>query len=115
MALTDKLRNLDQRVLPGTREPDEDAETYLRRVASSRAISPAQSGDVMAALREHLGVEAGGAAEGEAEDSEGDEAEGDAAEGDEAEDQASEESSSEDDDEKDDDEKDDEKKDDDGS
>lgn len=63
MALTDKLRNLDQRVLPGTREPDEDAETYLRRVASSRAISPAQSGDVMAALREHLGMEAGGAAD----------------------------------------------------
>jgi hypothetical protein len=56
MALTDKLRSLDQRVLPGTREAEEDAETYLRRVAASRAISPAQAGDVMVALREHLGV-----------------------------------------------------------
>ena len=56
MALTDKLRDLDQRLLPGTREQDEDAETYLRRVASSRAISPAQAGDVMAALRVYFGV-----------------------------------------------------------
>ena len=82
MALTDKLRNLDQRVLPGTRGPEEDAETYLRRVAASRAISPAQSGDVMVALREYLGVEAGGAddqAEGD-ESAEGGEDEQDSAE-----------------------------------
>jgi hypothetical protein len=56
MSLTDKLRSLDQRVLPGTREPEEDAETYLRRVAASRAITPAQFADVMTALREHLQV-----------------------------------------------------------
>jgi hypothetical protein len=56
MALTDKLRDLDQRLLPGTREQDEDAETYLRRVASGRAISPAQAGDVMAALRVYFDV-----------------------------------------------------------
>jgi hypothetical protein len=57
MGLTDKLRDLDQKFLPGTREPDEDAEAYLRRVAASRAITPAQAGDVMFALREFLGVE----------------------------------------------------------
>jgi hypothetical protein len=60
MALTDKLRDLDQRLLPGTRNDGEDAETFLRRVAASRAISPAQAGDVMAALRVYFGVEAGG-------------------------------------------------------
>src|SRR4051794_734484 len=59
MALTDRLRNLDQKLLPGTREPDEDAESYLRRVAAGRAISPAQAGDVMAALRQYLGVQEG--------------------------------------------------------
>jgi hypothetical protein len=57
MALTDKLRDLDQKLLPGTREPDEDAETYLRRVAAGRAISPAQAGDVMAALRVYFDVQ----------------------------------------------------------
>lgn len=66
MALTDKLRDLDQRLLPGTRNDGEDAETYLRRVAASRAISPAQAGDVMAALRVYFGVEPGeGAGDGE--------------------------------------------------
>src|SRR3954471_8920875 len=59
MALTDRLRSLDQKLLPGTREPDEDAESYLRRVAAGRAISPAQAGDVMAALRQYLGVQEG--------------------------------------------------------
>ena len=59
MALTDKLRDLDQRLLPGTRNDGEDAETYLRRVAASRAISPAQAGDVMAALRVYFGIEPG--------------------------------------------------------
>lgn len=63
MALTDKLRDLDQRLLPGTRNDGEDAETYLRRVAASRAISPAQAGDVMAALRVYFGVEAGAGSE----------------------------------------------------
>src|SRR4051794_30053177 len=59
MALTDKLRNLDQKLLPGTRGDEEDAESYLRRVAAGRAISPAQAGDVMAALRQYLGVQEG--------------------------------------------------------
>src|SRR3954467_15372510 len=59
MALTDRLRSLDQKILPGTREPDEDAESYLRRVAAGRAISPAQAGDVMAALRQYLGGQEG--------------------------------------------------------
>ena len=57
MALTDRLRDLDQRILPGIRGSDEDAEAYLRRVAASRAITPVQAGDVMTALREYLGVE----------------------------------------------------------
>jgi hypothetical protein len=70
MGLTDKLRDLDQRLLPGTREPEEDAEAYLRRVAASRAITPAQAGDVMAALRAHFGVEQGQASEGEEDQSE---------------------------------------------
>jgi hypothetical protein len=65
MALTDKLRNLDQKLLPGTRGDEEDAESYLRRVAASRAITPAQAGDVMAALRQYFGVEEGESAEGE--------------------------------------------------
>jgi hypothetical protein len=59
MALTDKLRDLDQRLLPGTRNDGEDAETFLRRVAASRAISPAQAGDVMAALRVYFDVQPG--------------------------------------------------------
>ncbi len=57
MALRDKLHALDHNFFPGTRDDGEDAETFLRRVAASRAISPAQAGDVMAALREYLGVE----------------------------------------------------------
>ncbi|MDQ1672177.1 MAG: hypothetical protein QOC98_739 [Frankiaceae bacterium] len=57
MALRDKLHALDHNFFPGTRDAEEDAETYLRRVAASRVISPAQAGDVMAALREYLGVE----------------------------------------------------------
>src|SRR3954454_20537736 len=57
MALTDKLRDLDQRLLPVTRDDGEDAETYLRRGAASRAISPAQAGDVMAALRVYFDVQ----------------------------------------------------------
>src|SRR4051794_33668487 len=65
MALTDRLRSLDQKFLPGTREDDEDAESYLRRVAAGRAISPAQAGDVMAALRQYFGVEEGQAADGD--------------------------------------------------
>jgi hypothetical protein len=73
MALTDKLRSLDQRILPGTREPDEDAETYLRRVAQGRAISPAQVGDVMVALQEHLGV-GGGAPKEESDEQQSDSA-----------------------------------------
>lgn len=110
MALTDKLRNLDQRVLPGTRGPDEDAETYLRRVASSRAISPAQSGDVMVALREYLGVEAGGVeAGGAGADDADDQAEGDeSAEGGEDQQDAAEEKDSDGDDKDDKDEKEDE-------
>lgn len=75
MALTDKLRDLDQRLLPGTRDDGEDAETYLRRVAASRAISPAQAGDVMAALRVYFGVEPG--AGEDSEDSENSEGGGD--------------------------------------
>src|ERR1700709_617698 len=71
MALTDKLRDLDQRLLPGTRNDGEDAEAYLRRVAASRAISPAQAGDVMAALRVYFGGEPG--------EGEGDAGRGDAA------------------------------------
>src|SRR3954451_16985240 len=63
MALTDRLRSLDQKLLPGTREDDEDAESYLRRVAAGRAISPAQAGDVMAALRQYFRVEEGQAAD----------------------------------------------------
>jgi hypothetical protein len=57
MALRDKLHALDHNFFPGTRDDQEDAETFLRRVAGSRAITPAQAGDVMAALREYLGVE----------------------------------------------------------
>jgi hypothetical protein len=57
MALRDKLHALDHNFFPGTRDAEEDAETFLRRVAASRVISPAQAGDVMAALREYLGVE----------------------------------------------------------
>jgi hypothetical protein len=76
MALTDKLRDLDQRLLPGTREQDEDAETYLRRVASSRAISPAQAGDVMAALRVYFDV-APGDGDGDADEGQTDESDAD--------------------------------------
>src|SRR3954453_8380067 len=81
MALTDKLRNLDQKLLPGTREPDEDAESYLRRVAAGRAVSPAQAGDVMAALRQYFGVEEGQASNADAakQDEAGDESEDDSA------------------------------------
>src|SRR3954454_24672322 len=86
MALTDRLRSLDQKILPGTREPDEDAESYLRRVAAGRAISPAQAGDEMAALRQYLGVQ-----EGEAGDESGDE-ESDEQQSDEPRDEASDES-----------------------
>jgi hypothetical protein len=68
MALKDKLHALDHSFFPGTRDDEEDAETYLRRVAASRAISPAQIGDVMTALREYLGVEPQGAAPAEGED-----------------------------------------------
>jgi hypothetical protein len=70
MSLTDKLRDLDQKLLPGTREPDEDAETYLRRVAASRAITPAQAGDVMAALRVYFDVQPGAEDAGDEEDGE---------------------------------------------
>jgi hypothetical protein len=89
MALTDRLRDLDQRLLPGTRETDEDAEAYLRRVASSRAITPAQAGDVMVALRELLGVEPGGGDEEESQepDEARDEDEGTEEESDEARDE----------------------------
>jgi hypothetical protein len=65
MAITEKLRDLDQRILPGTRDPEESAEDYLRRVASGKVISPAQVGDVQAALQELFGITA--QAEGETE------------------------------------------------
>ncbi|HSP38746.1 MAG TPA: hypothetical protein VLR26_13430 [Frankiaceae bacterium] len=83
MALTDRLRDLDQRILPGTREQEEDAETYLRRVAGSRAISPAQLGDVMTALREHFEVfpDAGSDGDGEQKDEASEDSSGEASEG----------------------------------
>ncbi len=85
MPLTDKLRNLDQKFLPGTRADEEDAESYLRRVAAGRAISPAQAGDVMAALRQYFGVQ-----EGENTDTDTDTDTDDAAEGEDAEEQSDE-------------------------
>jgi uncharacterized membrane protein YukC len=102
MALTDRLRDFDQRILPGTREPDEDAETYLRRVASSRVISPAQAGDVMAALRVYFGVQSG--AEDENDEGEDAKAQQDEPQTDEAEQDDAEKDDAEKDDEKDDDE-----------
>jgi hypothetical protein len=86
MALTDKLRDLDQRLLPGTREQDEDAESYLRRVASSRAITPAQAGDVMAALRVYFDVAPGDGDESSDEDADGEEAGGESDEDEDAKD-----------------------------
>jgi hypothetical protein len=70
MALRDKLHALDHNFFPGTRDAEEDAETFLRRVAASRVISPAQAGDVMAALREYLGVEPQDAADEDEDESE---------------------------------------------
>ena len=76
MALRDKLHALDHNFFPGTRDDQEDAETFLRRVAGSRAITPAQAGDVMAALREYLGVEPNEVKGGNDEQEQKDEAEG---------------------------------------
>jgi hypothetical protein len=104
MALRDKLHALDHNFFPGTRDAEEDAETFLRRVAASRAISPAQAGDVMAALREYLGVEP----EEEQGDDEKDEGEEQKDEADEAS-KSGESDEADSDDKKDDDEKDDDK------
>lgn len=54
MALSDRLRRLDERVFKELRQSGEDAEAYLRRVAASGGIAVRDGNAVHAALREHF-------------------------------------------------------------
>lgn len=52
--LRDRLLRLDSRVFKEIRQPGEDAETYLRRIAASGGIPIRDSMEVHRALREHF-------------------------------------------------------------
>lgn len=54
VALSDRLRRLDERVFKELRQSDEEAEHYLRRIAASAGIALRDGGAVHAALREHF-------------------------------------------------------------
>ena len=54
VALSDRLRRLDERVFKELRRTGETAESYLRRVAASGGIAVRDGNAVHAALREHF-------------------------------------------------------------